>query len=295
LVDEGCSEPIRTGVNLSRSTVHYYKHNDMKDLANLLETVAKDDKKYKRDATQQRRFIVTEGLFHLTGDLCHLPELLKLRNKYCYRIILDETLSFGTIGATGRGVTEHYGVDVANVDIITVAMDTTLAGIGGGCVGTREVVDHQRLSGSGYCFSASAPPFLFAASLEALNNLDEHGRDLLVKLKANVAAVRAGIDSIPHLEVISDEVSAVVQLAMIEPSTFDDDQECMEEIADFCLQHGVAVVASSFDTKLTVDMKKNNTSLRATLRLNVSAGLSSVEIKKVLKELKAGVVHVMGK
>jgi len=267
----------------------------MQDLANLLETVAKDDKKYKRDATQQRRFIVTEGLYHLTGDLCPLPELLKLRNKYCYRLIVDETMSFGTLGATGRGLTEHFGVNIADVDIITLAMDTTLAGIGGACVGTREVVDHQRLSGSGYCFSASAPPFLFAASLEALNHLDSHGSDLLVKLRANVAAIRTGVDSIPHIEVISDEESAVVQLAMIESSGYEDDQDYFHDIADFCLKHGVAVVASGFDEKLTADMKKNNSSLQATLRLHVSAGLGPNEIKKVLKELKTGVVNVMGK
>lgn len=294
-MDEGCAEPVRTGVNLSRSTVHYFKHNDMQDLTNLLETIAKDDRKYKRDVTKQRRFIVTEGLYHLTGDLCPLPELLKLRNKYCYRLILDETLSFGTIGATGRGVTEHYGVKINEVDIITLAMDTTLGGIGGGCVGTREVVDHQRLSGAGYCFSASAPPFLFASSLTALNNLEQHGADLLVKLRANVDAMLEGMDAIPHLEVISDDESAVIQLALAEPGSYDEDQERMQEIAHYCLQHGVAVVATSFDIRLIADMKKNNTSLRATLRINMSAALTPTDIKKALKELKAAVVHVVGK
>lgn len=295
LVDEGVSEPVRTGLNLSRSTVHYFKHNDVQDLTNLLETIAKDDKKHNRDALQQRRFIVVEGLYHLTGDLCPLPEILKLKNKYCYRIIMDESLSFGVIGNTGRGVTEHYGINIHDIDMITVAMDTTLASVGGGCIGTREVVDHQRLSGSGYCFSASAPPFLFASAIETLNQLKLNGPDLLITLRSNIKACINGLESIPHIEVISCEESPVIQIALNPSFGYQNDLKIMQNIAEECLQYGIAVIATTFDERLTREMIKTNTSLRATLRLNINVNLTSNEIKKVLKEIKTAVIHQLGK
>ncbi len=58
-----------------------------------------------------------------------------------------------------------------------------LAGIGGFCVGNREVVDHQRLSGLGYCFSASLPPYLATAAIKALEILQQQGPELTTRLR----------------------------------------------------------------------------------------------------------------
>ena len=259
----------------------------MKDLANILETIAKDDRKFKRDPLQQRRFIIVEGLYHNTGKLCPLPEIVELKYKYFYRIILDESLSFGTIGNTGRGVTEYYGVKVA--------MDCTLASIGGGCIGTREIVDHQRLSGSGYCFSASAPPFLFASAIETLNLLENKGQDMLINLKSNVKSLLAALESVPHVHAISNEESPVIQLVLNSSTGYDADVQIMQQISEQCLQRGIGLVATSFDCKLLVDLKKTNQSLNASLRINVSTSLTNADIKKIVKELNASVVKVLGK
>lgn len=59
------------------------------------------------------------------------------------------------------------------VDLIVGTLETAIGSIGGFCVGTTYIVDHQRLSGLGYCFSASAPPFLARVALHALEQLDE--------------------------------------------------------------------------------------------------------------------------
>ena len=81
----------------------------------------------RRIATlEQRRFIITEGIFRNTGEIAPLQEIIQLKEKYCYRIIVDESMSFGTIGKTGRGVTEHFGIPIKDVEIILVAMDTSL-------------------------------------------------------------------------------------------------------------------------------------------------------------------------
>ncbi len=72
-----------------------YKHNDTDDLLAIMTSIAQDDVRKKRDASQQRRFIVTEGLFRNTGEICNLPGVLALKEKFFYRVIMDESMSFG--------------------------------------------------------------------------------------------------------------------------------------------------------------------------------------------------------
>lgn len=244
---------------------------------------------------KQRRFIISEGLFRNSGDLCPLPELLAFKKKYKFRIILDESLSFGTLGRTGRGITEHYGVKISEIDMVTVAMDCTLGSVGGGCVGTREVVDHQRLSGSGYCFSASAPPFLFAAAVDSLEHLQAEGAaKLLPAMRANLAAVVAGLKAVPQLALTSSDESPVVHLALATPAgDFDSELVVIQALARECLQRGVAVVASTYDVKLMAELKSTCRSLRATLRLNVSAALSAADIKHLIKEIREAAAAVI--
>jgi serine palmitoyltransferase len=81
LVDECAGEPIISGTFLARSTVQRFKHNDMEDLRTILESIAADDKRLRRDPTQQRRFIIVEGLYRNVGDLCPLPEIVALKNQ----------------------------------------------------------------------------------------------------------------------------------------------------------------------------------------------------------------------
>ena len=59
--------------------------------------------------------------------------------RYCYRLILNEALSFGVLGATGRGLTEMHGVDVREIEIVTMSMAHSLASVGGLCIGTTQV------------------------------------------------------------------------------------------------------------------------------------------------------------
>ncbi|KAJ1362106.1 Serine palmitoyltransferase 1 [Parelaphostrongylus tenuis] len=71
------------------------------------------------------------------------------------------------------GVTEHFGVPVVDVDMIMASLENALASTGGFCVGRSYVVSHQRLSGLGYCFSASLPPLLATAASEGLRIIKE--------------------------------------------------------------------------------------------------------------------------
>src|SRR5689334_14457026 len=98
----------------------------------------------------------------------HLYQVMRLAAQYKWRVILDDRLAFGVLGSSGRGTAEHYGIAPTDIHVSVGSLSTTLGAVGGFCIGSREVVDHQRLSGAGYCFSASAPPFLCAAATSAL-------------------------------------------------------------------------------------------------------------------------------
>eukprot|EP00128_Syssomonas_multiformis_P007808 Colp12_sorted_trinity150504_noHs@12096 len=158
-VDKGANFAIQRGLVASRSKIHWFNHNDMDDLQRLLEVQRKEDLKNPKKAAVTRRFVVVEGIYTNYGDIVPLPRLVELRNKYKVRIFLEESNSFGVLGASGRGVTEHFGVDIADIDLIACTMSNSLGSIGGFCCGSKYVIDHQRLSGAGYCFSASLPQF----------------------------------------------------------------------------------------------------------------------------------------
>jgi len=76
----------------------------MDDLRKVLEDIQREDKKLRRKAAGQRRFIVVEGLYRNYGDICPLDELVVLKNEFFYRLIVDESLSFGTLGPRGLGL-----------------------------------------------------------------------------------------------------------------------------------------------------------------------------------------------
>lgn len=110
VADRGVNFAIQKGLQISRCTVRWYDHNSMESLQHVLESVEKERRKKNWPLT--RRFIVTEGIFDHDGAMSDLPKLVELKQKYKYRLILDESVSFGSVGRTGRGLTELYNVPV---------------------------------------------------------------------------------------------------------------------------------------------------------------------------------------
>src|SRR5207253_1592362 len=95
-----------------RSRIVFFKHNDVDDLKRVLEEQAALDKKNPKKAKVTRRFLVVEGLYMNHGDICPLPEIMELKKKHKVRIFVDEAVSFGVLGATGRGITEYFNIPV---------------------------------------------------------------------------------------------------------------------------------------------------------------------------------------
>jgi serine palmitoyltransferase len=166
LADEGVNLSIKTGLYLSKANVVFFKHNDVADLESKLKD---EEARFQQSkGVLNRRFIVAEGVYQNFGDVAPLAAIVKLKDAFKYRLIIDESMSVGTLGKTGRGLTEHAGVAITEVDIICASMSNAVASVGGFCVGNHEIVQHQRLSSSAYCYSASLPPYISQASTTAL-------------------------------------------------------------------------------------------------------------------------------
>ncbi|XP_060091486.1 serine palmitoyltransferase 1 isoform X2 [Heteronotia binoei] len=245
-VDEAACFAIQKGLQGSRSNIKFFKHNDMADLERLLKEQEIEDQKNPRKARVTRRFIVVEGLYINTGDVCHLPELVKLKYKYKVRIFLEESLSFGVLGDHGRGVTEHFGINIDDIDLISANMENSLASIGGFCCGRSFVIDHQRLSGQGYCFSASLPPLLAAAAIEALNIMEENPGIFHI-LQQKCKKMHKALEKIPGLQVVGQSLSPALHLQLEESTgTRDSDMRLLKEIVDYCMNRGIALTQARY-------------------------------------------------
>lgn len=124
--DECVHFAIQKGLDASRSRIVFFKHNDMVDLERCLKEQHILDQKNPKKAARTRRFLVAEGIYMNTGEMCPLAELVALRQKYKLRLILDESISFGAIGAHGRGLTEFLNIDVSSFINRLLAMPSNL-------------------------------------------------------------------------------------------------------------------------------------------------------------------------
>lgn len=237
IADREVNYPIRKGLEVSRSNIRWYNHNDMDDLERVMQAIVKEQAKAKK---LTRRFVVTEGLFELTGDEIDLPRLVELKEKYKFRVILDETWSFGVLGRTGRGITEAQNVDPQAVDMIIGSLSGALCAGGGFCAGPKDVVEHQRITSSSYTFSAALPAMLAVTASEALNLLQSNP-DILTQCRENIKAMRAQLDPRSDWVVCTSSSDNPIMVLALKPDVVKarklelEDQErilldCVEEV-----------------------------------------------------------------
>eukprot|EP00262_Sarcandra_glabra_P018105 TRINITY_DN6415_c0_g1_i2.p1 TRINITY_DN6415_c0_g1~~TRINITY_DN6415_c0_g1_i2.p1 ORF type:complete len:394 (+),score=67.90 TRINITY_DN6415_c0_g1_i2:404-1585(+) len=276
IADEGVHWGIQNGLYLSRSTIVYFKHNDMESLQNTLEKVTRDNQRAKK----LRRYIVIESVYQNSGQIAPLDEIVRQKEKYRFRMILDESNSFGVLGRAGRGLSEHYGVPVEKIDIITSAMGCALATTGGFCTGSIRVVDHQRLSSSGYVFSASLPPYAASAAITAIDILEENP-DLLTKLKGNIAFLWKGLSDIRGLSITSNPQSPIIFLKLKKSTgSFKSDLKLLEDIVNRVLEEDSVFLVISKRSP------QDKCRLPAGIRMFVSAGHSESDLLRALESLK---------
>lgn len=158
ICDERDHASIVDGRRLSFARQLKYRHNDMEDL----------EKQLQRCAPDSVKLIVVDGVFSMEGDLCNLPEIIRLKKKYDATVMVDEAHGLGVFGEEGRGVCDHFGL-LDEVDLVMGTFSKSLASIGGFIAADFDTINYLRHFCRTYIFSASNTPAATAAAREALH------------------------------------------------------------------------------------------------------------------------------
>jgi 8-amino-7-oxononanoate synthase len=162
IIDKFDHASIIDGCRLSFGNVKKFRHNDMQDLARVLEGTD----------PSEGNLIIVDGVFSMEGDIADLPSLTKLAKPYGARVMVDDAHGVGVLGKGGRGTGEHFGLE-DEVDLIMGTYSKSLAAIGGFAAGSSEVIDFIKHVGRSMIFSASLPPVLVATVSTALDIIEE--------------------------------------------------------------------------------------------------------------------------
>ena len=159
LSDELNHASIIDGCRLSGADVHVYRHSDMKHLDELLADLPATGK----------RLIVTDGVFSMDGDICHLPAIVNLAKEHGALVMVDDAHATGVIGE-GKGTAHHYGLS----DDVDIQLGTLSKALGseGGYVCANEVIINTLINHSRSCiFSTALVPAAVGAAKVALQLL----------------------------------------------------------------------------------------------------------------------------
>ncbi len=161
LCDRENHASIYDGCRLSFGRMVRYNHSDMDDL----------ERKLKEVPETAGALIVTDGVFSMGGDICKLPEIIKLAKKYGARVMIDDAHGLGVLGAHGRGTAEYFGLE-DEVDIIMGTFSKSLASLGGYMASSSKVIEYVKHTSRPYIFSASITPVSVACATKALEILE---------------------------------------------------------------------------------------------------------------------------
>ena len=153
---------IYDACRLSNATVLRYKHSDMEDL----------EKKLQQIPDTAGKLIVSDGVFSMRGDICRLPEIVALAEKYGARVMVDDAHGFGVLGEGGKGTAAHFGLQ-DKVDITMLTFSKSLASIGGCMLSSKRIYDYVAHSSRPFIFSASITHCSAATELAALQQLEK--------------------------------------------------------------------------------------------------------------------------
>jgi 8-amino-7-oxononanoate synthase len=182
------------------SVVVRYKHNDMAHLDHVLSQLPADSAK----------LIVSDGVFSTSGEIVHLPDMVKVARNHNARIMVDDAHAIGVIGKGGRGTASHFNL-VKETDLTMGTFSKTFASLGGFVVGDAKIIDYLKHSAPALIFSASPTPASVAAALAALDILETEP-ERVDKLMGNARKMRSGLKSMGFQ--VSEHDSAVVSVVI---------------------------------------------------------------------------------
>lgn len=158
LLDDTDHACIIDGSRLSWSTVYKFKHNDMDAL----------EKKLKACELDAPKMIVVDGVYSMLGDLCPLPQICELAEKYNASVMVDDAHGLGVFGKNGSGTADYFGL-TDKVDLIMGTFSKSFGSLGGFIAGSEPVINYLKHNARSLIFSASMTPAAVAAASKALD------------------------------------------------------------------------------------------------------------------------------
>ncbi len=251
LSDELNHASIIDGIRLARpGGKAVYAHADVDALRAELERVPEG----------ARTLIVTDGVFSMEGDLAPLPELLEVAHAHEATLIVDDSHGLGVMGARGRGTAEHFGIDPADVDVITGTLGKALGGAAGGFVaGSARLTSVLEQRSRPQLFSNGLPQPVACSARAALGRLRDEPA-ILARLHENVARFRTGLQA-AGIEPLAGE-SAIVPVIVGETARAIELSARLLDAGVFVTGFGYPVVPEG----------------TARIRAQISAGLSDEQV-----------------
>jgi glycine C-acetyltransferase/8-amino-7-oxononanoate synthase len=184
--DELNHASIIDGCRLSRAQVEIFPHRD----TDALETLLKNGRQFRR------RFIITDGVFSMDGDLAPLPRLAELAGAYGAQLIVDDAHATGVLGSRGSGTAEHFGLE-GRIDIIMGTMGKALGCFGAFIAGSSELREYLINRARTFIFTTALPPAVIAGALAAVGLLKQEPEKRQA-LQDNAAFFRKGLQDMGY-------------------------------------------------------------------------------------------------
>ena len=230
-----------------------YKHSDLADLEAKL-------RQYSGKAT---RWVVTDGVFSMEGDVCHLPQLVELCRRFEAILVVDDSHGIGVLGKTGRGTPEHFGL-FGQIDMLTGTLGKALGGAAGGYVAAAEhAIEVLKQRSRPSLFSNAVPATVAYSAKKAIEIVDREPQRV-ARLHENVATMRAGLSKLGFE--LHESPTAII------PIMIGDEAEAIAK-SERLLQLGVMVIGFGYPV-----VPKG----QARLRVQISAALEAEHLQRAL-------------
>ena len=178
---------IIDGLRLHPGHRFVFKHNDLEDCEKQLQRAQSLIDKQQSGGI----LLITEGVFGMAGDQGKLKEIVALKAKYEFRLLVDDAHGFGTLGETGAGAGEEQGIQ-DEIDIYFSTFAKSMASIGAFAAGPKNIIDYIRYNIRSQIFAKSLPMPLVIGNLKRLELLRNHP-ELKAKLWENALKLQNGL------------------------------------------------------------------------------------------------------
>ncbi len=162
LIDELAHNSIVLGAKSGKFECETFRHNDLDHLEERLAAVRGE---------YRHVLVVVEGLYSMDGDIPDLPRLIDIKSRHDSWLLVDEAHSYGVLGANGRGICEHFGVDPAEIELSVGTLSKSFVSSGGFICAAEDVIAWLRFTLPGFVYSVGLAPATVATAQAALNVL----------------------------------------------------------------------------------------------------------------------------